>query len=247
VTHEVYTLTERKEKVDVERLVAELEELRRSLTMTAKAIDERLEQIIHTLKAEQAADKQAEEEVDVEAGRVGEEHTPAETSPAAEAPSTVRPPPALRPDQLPPLFRGQAAQRAEKKTTTTTTATTTTPPATATAPTAKPTTTQQQEAAAGRGAGQTWKPPLEVDEGFTAAAAELDWKPMPNTPNVEWAFLTDREGGLAEGFREYEELLAKAGRTPIRPQGDEYEYTVGYSGQGKPKFLRRRIRQEGGE
>src|SRR5579875_3302487 len=114
VTHEVYTLTERKEKVDVERLVAELEELRRSLTMTAKAIDERLEQIIHTLKAEQAAYKQAEEEVDVEAGRVGEEHTPAETSPAAEAPSTVRPPPALRPDQLPPLFRGQAAQRAEK-------------------------------------------------------------------------------------------------------------------------------------
>jgi chemotaxis protein histidine kinase CheA len=218
VTYEVYTLSTDKEgkEVDVERLVAELEELRRSLSMTAKAIDERLEQIINTLKAK-AVEKEAgaDEENPAESREEAEEE--------AEAPA-VRPPPTLRPDQLPPLFRSQAPQKAEETTTPTT-----------------------NTAAPAQRTDKTKKTAGTVDKGFSAAAAKLDWRPMPSTPGVEWAFLTDRDGNLAEGFEEYGELLAKAGRTPIRPPGDEYEYTVGYSGQGKPKFLRRRRRSEGEE
>jgi hypothetical protein len=70
----------------------------------------------------------------------------------------------------------------------------------------------------------------------------LDWKKL--SEDVEWAFITDKNGNVKAELEDYKPLLEGLEKERKWLKIGEYEYTAGRGKDGQLKFLRRRKAKE---
>jgi len=82
----------------------------------------------------------------------------------------------------------------------------------------------------------------EKEKRMAETFENLDWKKL--SEDVEWAFITDKNGNVKAELEDYKPLLEGLEKERKWLKIGEYEYTAGRGKDGQLKFLRRRKAKE---